>query len=215
MAAMRERAGKVRRTIESFGPIADDARMLEVGCGPGGHLFFFGTRNAVGVDPLALEYARLFSAWYPSRPTVAAFGERLPFPPRSFDLLLCDNVVDHALDPRAIVEEMVRVLAPGGRLYFAVNVHHRVYSAVSSVYAAWRVLCPWAEIAAFADHTCHLAPEAASALFDGLPLRRLCERTDVEEVSSMQRANPSLRPRDLVQRKFFKNARYELVASRL
>ena len=33
--------------------------------------------------------------------------------PGTFDVVLCDNVVDHAKDPRRILEEIARVTRPG------------------------------------------------------------------------------------------------------
>ena len=58
---------------------------------------------------------------------ISATGESLPLRDKSFDIVLCDNVVDHAKNPRRIIEEIARVLAPGGMLYFEVNIHHRIY----------------------------------------------------------------------------------------
>jgi len=47
---------------------------------------------------------------------VCADGEQLPFPAASFDLVLSHEVLEHVRDDRQVVEEMVRVLRPGGCL---------------------------------------------------------------------------------------------------
>src|SRR3712207_7148876 len=51
------------------------------------------------------SYAVLFPAWQGRARTIAAGGEALPFDDGAFDVVLCDNVVDHATNPRRIVEE--------------------------------------------------------------------------------------------------------------
>ena len=142
---------------------------------------------------------------------MAVGGETLPFDDDSFDVVLCDNVVDHALNPRKILEEIARVLKPGGTLYFEVNVHHPVYHAAATAHAAWRAVGVPFEITPFADHTVHFTLGAARALFDGLPLRKLSEWDDVEEV---KRTGPKkLRHAgDALKKLFFKNARYEVIA---
>src|SRR5262245_47788282 len=110
-AAIRERlpvyalgrarfASEVRARIELVRPIDARTRGLDVGSGPHGLVFFLGVEGGVGVDPLADEYRVLFPEWQARAHTVRAFGESLPFPDGSFDLVLSDNCVDHARDPR-------------------------------------------------------------------------------------------------------------------
>ncbi len=212
IASMIAHSSAIRRKLEQVRPIPADARVLEVGSGAHGAIFFFGAKDGVGVDPLADHYAKLFPAWQSRARTIAAPGERLPFEDGSFDIVVCDNVVDHAENPRRIVEEIARVMAPGGMLYFEVNVHHPFYHVAASAHAAWRALGIPIEITPFADHTVHLTLDAARALFNDLPLRILSETNDVDEV---KRARPSTRHSgDRLKRLFFKNARYEVVALR-
>lgn len=214
MAAMARHSREVRDRIEAVRPVADSARVLEVGSGAHGLIFFFGTAEGVGVDPLADHYAALFPAWQDRARTIAAFGEKLPFDAASFDVVLCDNVVDHAENPRRILEEIARVLKPGGLLYFTVNVHHPVYHAAASAHAGWRALGIGFEITPFADHTVHLTLDAARALFDGLPLAALSERDTVAE-TRRARSGPARHAGDRLKRLFFKNALYERIAERV
>ena len=50
---------------------------------------------------------------------VAAVGERLPFHDKSFDAVLCMDVLEHVEEPAAVVEEAARVLRPGGVFIFS------------------------------------------------------------------------------------------------
>lgn len=214
MVLKSEETRRVRARLEAVRPIRGEERVLEVGSGAHGHIFFFGTSNGVGVDPLADHYAGLFPAWQGRARTVAAGGEELPFDDSSFDIVLCDNVVDHAESPRRILCEIARVLRPGGLLYFTVNVHHPVYHVAASVHAAWRAIGVPFEIGPFADHTVHLTPPAARKLFDALPLRMISERQDRARLES---GGGIARPRhlgDRLKRLFYKNALYEVIAER-
>ena len=214
VAAMRARSARVRARLEEFRAVARDARVLEVGSGAHGLVFYFGTTRGAGVDPLACDYAALFPAWQNRARTIAARGERLPFADHAFDFVLCDNVVDHAEGPAEIVREIARVLAPGGLLYFTVNFHHPVYSVAARLHAAWNAAGLRFEIGPFADHTVHLTLDAARGLFERLPLRVLGERDDADEAKALARERPPRHAGDRLKRAFFKNALYEVVAER-
>jgi SAM-dependent methyltransferase len=212
--AMRQRSARVREKLERVRAVPEHARVLSVGSRAHGLVFFFGTTRGVGVDPLACDYAALFPAWQNRARTIAAAGERLPFADSTFDVVLCDNVVDHAEDPARIARELARVLAPGGLLYFTVNFHHSVYSAAAALYSAWNAAGLALEIGPFADHTVHLTLDAARSLFDGLPLRVIHESGNVADAKRAARRRPPRHAGDRLKRLFFKNALYELVAER-
>jgi len=211
IAEMIEHSGAVRDKLAAVRPIPSDARVLEVGSGAHGLIFFFEGAERVGVDPLADYYRTLFPVWQHRARTVAACGERLPFDDVSFDVVLCDNVVDHAENPRRIVEEITRVLAPGGLLYFTVNVHHVFYHWAATIHASWRALAIPLEIAPFADHTVHLTLDAARCLFVGLPLRLVQESDTIEAARREGRSVRARHAGDTLKRLFFKNARWEVI----
>ena len=214
IAAMTRTSRRVRDLLESFQPINPDARVIEVGSGAHGLIFCFGSQHGFGVDPLAVSYVSLFPRWQRGAQTVAAVGESLPFADGSFDVVLCDNVVDHAESPERIVSELVRILVPGGLLYFTVNVHHRVYAVAAGVHSSWRAVGVPFEVGPFADHTTHLTPEAAEELFQNLPLQILSAKSNVEEAKARARKQPPRHAGDRLKRLFFKNALYEMVARR-
>jgi SAM-dependent methyltransferase len=209
--AMREKSAAVRAALELVRPVPPDARILEVGSGAHGLVFFFGLSRAIGCDPLAREYAGLFPAWQRRVPTLAAEGESLPFPDAVFDIVLCDNVVDHAHDPARIASELVRVLAPGGLLYFTVNVHHRVYAWAARAARLLEDAGVAVPIEDFADHTAQLTPDAARALFAGLPLAIVQTHFQARRRRGGWRGR---RATDVITALFFKNALFQLVAVR-
>jgi SAM-dependent methyltransferase len=63
---------------------------------------------------LEYELERAREARVHSPNLVNAAGEQLPFSPSSFDAILSHEVLEHVSDDRVCVEEMLRVLKPGG-----------------------------------------------------------------------------------------------------
>ncbi|MHB8328182.1 MAG: class I SAM-dependent methyltransferase [Acidimicrobiales bacterium] len=97
-------------------------RVLDVSCGTGiftrlaGHVVGTGGR-VVGIDasPAALEVARRIDIT--SMAEWQQWGDpRLPFDDGTFDVVACQHGLQRFADPVVILEEMRRVLAPGGRL---------------------------------------------------------------------------------------------------
>lgn len=208
--SMMQRSQHVKKLVEAVKPFSADARILEVGSGAHGLIFEWGARFAVGVDPLAVEYAEYFPHWQRKVFTIAAGGEALPFADASFDVVLSDNVIDHAEKPLQIIEELVRVLQPGGVLYFTVNVHHPFYAAASGIYGVYKSFGMPFEITPFADHTVHLTTEKVDGAFAKLPLE-IVQRT-VRQIDSGSVA--ARHAGDKLKRVFFKNALFELIAVR-
>jgi len=214
IAAMQRSSKRVRDLLASYKSIDSRARVIEVGSGAHGLIFYFGAMFGVGVDPLAVEYSRMFPAWQRCVSTVASVGEQLPFPDETFHIVLCDNVVDHAESPSGIVKELVRVLAPGGLLYFTVNIHHQLYSVVATAHAAWMAADLPFEIGPFADHTTHLTLTEAKRMLEGLPINVLSERQGIAEAKERARKFPPRHLGDRLKRLFFKNALFEIVAEK-
>jgi len=100
-------------------------RVLEVGCGAGVDLARFARGGAAvtGVDiaSSAIDLARANFEQQGLRGELhVANGEQLPFPDGSFDLVYAHGVVQYTSDPRRLVDECRRVLAPGGEAIFQV-----------------------------------------------------------------------------------------------
>ena len=93
-------------------------RVLDVGCGVKPYYPFFAPFAAeyVGVDVVENPLADL-------RGSV----EELPVADASYDVVLCNQVLEHCTDPARAVRELRRVCAPGGRVLASthgVQVYH-------------------------------------------------------------------------------------------
>ena len=90
-------------------------RLLDVGCGAGdaiGRLRELGwDAEGVDPDPRAVEVARARGLRV-ALGTLAAQG----YPPDHFEAVTFRHVIEHVPEPRAVMEESFRILAPGGRL---------------------------------------------------------------------------------------------------
>lgn len=102
----------------------DGRRILDAGCGSGPLSAALSARGAAvtGFDasPAMLELARqrLGAA---ADLHVADLGGPLPFPDNSFDDVVCSLVLHYLEDWSAPLEDLRRVLKPGGRLILSVN----------------------------------------------------------------------------------------------
>jgi SAM-dependent methyltransferase len=100
--------------------LPESGTILEVGCGEGSNMEALAApgRRFVGCD-LSTLAAQLASGAAPadgSRRFVVGEGERLPFGPGTFHAVLGVSLLEHLPEPERVVEEMIRVLATGGRL---------------------------------------------------------------------------------------------------
>jgi len=119
-----ERKRLARRLLEEQGWIPlGDRRVLDVGSGTGAELAWFRELGAapshlVGIDLIPERVDRARGA-YPDLEFHAGNAEQLPFPDRSFGLVLVYTVFSSILDSRMaanVAREIVRVMAPDGGL---------------------------------------------------------------------------------------------------
>ena len=120
------RSGQERRLrmIEAAAGERLKGRILENGCGVGIYLERLSPHSQLAVG-LEFDLQRAQEAHIKSPLVLNAAGENLPLPDESFDFMLSHEVLEHVQDDRRCVEEMVRVLAPSGRI--AVFVPNRGY----------------------------------------------------------------------------------------
>jgi len=86
-------------------------RLLDLGCGNQPYRAFLPENiEYIGLDfPSSQE-----SLSHQSRPAVYGDGRTLPFANQSFDAVLCTQMLEHVNRPETVVQEIGRVLKPGG-----------------------------------------------------------------------------------------------------
>jgi SAM-dependent methyltransferase len=101
------------RTMLEFPFPLRKQRVLDLGSGPG-H-FAEGLKSA-GADVVAIDWDGDHAVAAAKRGVGATRGDatRLPFPDQSFDGVFCSNLLEHVESSTAVMDELERVLVPGG-----------------------------------------------------------------------------------------------------
>lgn len=117
-------------SFERF-PLAPGDRVLDIGCGEGRHAitaYLMQDVHSVGID-MSLDDIRIACARFDdfrradanrSLSLAVANGTRLPFEDASFDKVICSEVLEHLPNYQAMLEEIRRVMKPGGALAVSV-----------------------------------------------------------------------------------------------
>ena len=109
------------RMIAEVAALRDSDRALDIGCGPGAAVRGSAqiVSEALGVDPSLhmVAIATRRSAGIANVRFEAGAAERLPFADASFTVIWTVHAFHHWADQTKGLEEVVRVLRPGGRLY--------------------------------------------------------------------------------------------------
>ncbi|MBD2256941.1 bifunctional 2-polyprenyl-6-hydroxyphenol methylase/3-demethylubiquinol 3-O-methyltransferase UbiG [Pseudanabaena sp. FACHB-2040] len=107
-------------------------KVLDVGCGGGFTCEFLATRGAVvsGIDQSqnlidqAQQHAAVNQLPIDYR---HGYGEELPYTDRTFDVVVCVDVLEHVADLQQTVSEIHRVLKPGG--FFCFDTINRTFKS--------------------------------------------------------------------------------------
>jgi SAM-dependent methyltransferase len=118
-----ERRALVRRLLTGV----PAGRAVDVGCGSGGNT---GVLRDLGWDVTGLEWHPAAARLAAGRglPIVRGDARRLPFRDECMDLVMSTDMWEHIDDDRAVAEETVRVLRPGGRALVAVPCSMKLWS---------------------------------------------------------------------------------------
>lgn len=99
--------------------IGPGTRVLDAGCGPAGLVAEYEDLGAwvVGADEYLTNFSEFDGEFGISQLAEGAI-DALPFEDASFDVVTCSWVLEHLENPVGCIQEIARVLAPGGRLLF-------------------------------------------------------------------------------------------------
>lgn len=106
-----------KKAYEEAAKLAQGLRVLDLGCntGYGTHIIAQNARSVIGVDvsPRAIAEAKRL---YPGLDLQVVDGRSLPFPDRSFDVVVSFQVIEHISEPDRYLHEIKRVLVNDGVL---------------------------------------------------------------------------------------------------
>jgi len=118
------RSRELFKRLEAFLPKAGGT-ILEMGSGFGPFVAYaakWGKLNAYGMEPnpISVSVCRDVQkeVGTPHDHVLRSIGENTPFASNSMDLVVSFTVFEHVNDPSKVLQEAVRVLKPGGHLYF-------------------------------------------------------------------------------------------------
>lgn len=78
---------------------------------------------------MALDYPSTGRDLYGSRPDVFGDGARLPFVDGCLDGVLCLEVLEHVPEPESVLQEIIRVLKPGGKAWISMPFLYPLHDA--------------------------------------------------------------------------------------
>lgn len=159
-----------------------DKKILDVGCGLGVWLNQFAkytsAKNVYGSDIDEELISQIPANVAAPQNLKVCPAEELDFPDNTFDIVFTNEVLEHVEDDRKAVEEIVRVLKPGGKFVcFTPNrgwpfEQHGVFLGKKYIWGNIPLL-PWLPKAVhnrFAPHVRNYTNEDIKRLFKGLPI---------------------------------------------
>jgi SAM-dependent methyltransferase len=122
----RGRRRVIRAEIDRLA-LRDETEILDAGCGSGRNmqeLVDYGRVSGIELSEQAAAMARARNIGE----VKVGHVEHLPYPSKSFDLVICLDVIEHTPDDRVTFAELFRVCRPGGHLLVTVPAYEALWS---------------------------------------------------------------------------------------
>lgn len=101
----------------------NDLEVVDIGCGPRGSLEWAdNTKRRVGLDPLADKYVKMEGKNHQME-YINSGAEKMPFSNGEFDVVTSLNSLDHVDDLSQCIQEIKRVVKPGGLFLLICDIH--------------------------------------------------------------------------------------------
>jgi 2-polyprenyl-3-methyl-5-hydroxy-6-metoxy-1,4-benzoquinol methylase len=108
--------------------LPQDGAVLEIGCGPVCLSQSLPLENKTFLDPLLDDFRRMYPGELREGEYLATMAEKIPKDNNSYDLIICLNTISYSLHPELVMNEMERLLRPGGKLILAIRIHSHLES---------------------------------------------------------------------------------------
>lgn len=102
--------------IKQANNVPDDSKVLDVGAGGCPHRKLFGHCEYFSQDFVQLSDNQIQNQLGYGKIDFVSDIINIPVPDKSFDVVLCTEVIEHVPDPISAIKEIARILKPGGTL---------------------------------------------------------------------------------------------------
>ena len=152
--------GKIKGFLTKY---STDKQVLDIGAGNTEYTDIFPNRTRVDIDP-------------ERKPDIVADIVNLPFKDGSYEVIMCSEIFEHLLEPQKAIEEIKRVLKPGGILILTTRFLFPIHDAPGDY---WRYT-PYSLAFLFRDwHIVEIQMESDVFSTIGVLIQRIIFQTDV------------------------------------
>lgn len=118
---------RILKLCEHLFTVAQQASIIDLGCGPSGLYILYPSENMTAVDPLLLQYERqlkVFSrADYPFVNFVQSTIEDFETV-EQFEYVFCMNAINHVSDIKKGFEKIAKLAADGAKVVVSIDAHN-------------------------------------------------------------------------------------------
>ena len=122
-----DRGKFVKSIIEKY-LTCENLTILDLGSGEGGTSVVFAEQNRVfsyDLNLIRLEGQKKYSALYYK---INGDALKLSLRDNSFDVIILQDVIEHLYDPKSLINEVIRILKPGGMVYMSTPNKYSIFN---------------------------------------------------------------------------------------